>query len=87
MNELNSLYLDYKANVKYIEQPNCGHTLPTDLERNTLDCREATDRAYGISGGGPDGAGEIFKHILPNTPTLNDRALDWESYGELFEFD
>jgi len=64
MDKLKDYYTHYGADVQYENSIQASHTFPTDLERNTNSCL-VLKTPY-IANCNYDGAGTMFKHILPN---------------------
>ena len=60
---------------------------PTDLPQNPWDCALAATPYIGQCN--YDGAGHMLKKVLPGQDTnpIKERAMNWEDYGQLVEFD
>ena len=87
MDKLQDYYKNYGADIQYEKTIVASHTMPTDLARNKNACTMLASPF--ISNCNYDGAGEMFKKIIPNqseTP-LQPRDLDWEKHGSIVEFD
>jgi len=87
MDKLQSYYKHYGSDVEYENSIVASHTMPTDLDRNKNACTLL--KSPFIANCNYDGAGEMFKKILPNQEKnpIKDRDLDYEKHGEVIAFD
>ena len=87
VDKLHEYYTFYGADLKYVNNLVGEHTFPTDLPRNKNACTYLGTPFIGNCGF--DGAGDMFKHVLPgqDKKPLKQREMNWRSMGELTLFD
>jgi len=83
----NEVYNRLGANVQYVNRFISEHVFPTDLPNNPWDCTLLAEPYIGQCNF--DGAGHMLKKVLPQQDrnSIKERAMNWEDYGKLIEFD